>query len=119
MPKEMRLAARNSKGEELLYHENPYPPANVVDLFEKYCPGSAKILLDMARSDQQNNFVIANRQSKIQAIRAWFGFILTGIFISCGTFLLYTEHWIGGSISVIIALIGLIGNISTGQPQKK
>ena len=31
MPKETHIAARNARGEEFLYHENPYPPANVAN----------------------------------------------------------------------------------------
>ena len=77
MPKEMHLAARNNRGDELLYHENPYPPVSVVELFEKYSPGSAKVLLDMAKTDQENSFEIANRASKVNAVRVWFGFLLT------------------------------------------
>lgn len=119
MPKEMHLAARNNRGDELLYHENPYPPVSVVELFEKYSPGSAKVLLDMAKTDQENSFEIANRASKVNAVRVWFGFLLTALFIVCGTFLLYTEHYIGGSVSVVIALLGLIGNLSTGHSSRK
>ena len=114
MPKEMHLAARNNRGDELLYHENPYPPVNVVDMFEKYNPGSAKILLEMARDDQKNSFEIANRVSKCNFCRVVFAFLLTALFIVCGTFLLYTEHYVVGSISVLIALLGLIGSISAG-----
>lgn len=119
MPKEMHLEARNSQGEAFLYHENPYPPASVVDLFEKYSPGSAKELLEMAKADQRNSFEIANRKSRTNAARAWFGFILTALFIVSGTFLMYTGHWITGGASVLIALLGLIGNIATGNPTQK
>ena len=113
MPKEMHLAARNNRGDELLYHENPYPPVNVVDMFEKYNKGSAKVLLEMARDDQRNSFEIANRASRCNFWRVVFGFSLTALFIACGTFLLYTGHYIVGSINVLIALLGLIGNIAT------
>ena len=73
----------------------------------------------MAKADQRNNFEIANRASKTNAVRAWFGFILTAIFIICGTLLMYTGHWITGGVSVLIALLGLIGNIATGNPNQK
>lgn len=48
MPKETHIAARNARGEEFLYHENPYPPANVVEFFERYHKGAAGELLEMA-----------------------------------------------------------------------
>ena len=119
MPTETRLAARNSQGDEIFYHENPYPPANVVELFERYTPGAAKELLEMAKADQRNNFEIANRASKLNFCRSCFGFALTAIFIICGTILLYSGHWATGSVSVIVALLGLIGTITTGQASKR
>lgn len=115
MPKETNIAARNAQGDEFLYHENPYPPANVVEFFERYHPGAAKELLEMAKIDQRNSFIIANRTSRDKTLRIVVGAILTGLFILCGTFLMYTGHWAVGCTSIVISLLSLISVISSGE----
>ena len=118
MPKETHIAARNSQGEEFLYHENPYPPANVVELFEKYSPGAARELLEMAKIDQRNSFTLANRASRTKTLRVVLASVLAGIFMACGTFLVYTGHWIAGGANVLVALISLFVIIATGESQQ-
>lgn len=115
MPKETHIAARNAKGEEFLYHENPYPPANVVEFFERYHKGAAKELLEMARTDQRNTFTIENRKSRDRTIRIVTSAILTAMFIGCGTFLMYTGHWASGGMNIIISLLSLIAVIASGE----
>ena len=36
MPKETNLAARNDKGEVVLYHDSDYPSPALIELLEKY-----------------------------------------------------------------------------------
>ena len=119
MLKETKIAARNARGEAFLYHENPYPPANVVEIFERYHKGAAKELLDMAKVDQHNSFIIENRRSRDKTIRIYASTLLTALFIGCGTFLMYTEHWISGGANILISLFSLIALIANGVPSQK
>ena len=118
MPKETHIAARNARGEEFLYHENPYPPANVVEFFERYHKGAAGELLEMAKIDQRNSFTIENRRSRDKTIRIIASTILTALFIGCGTFLVYTGHWVAGGANIIISLLTLIAIIASGEQPK-
>ena len=64
MPKETNLAARNDKGEVVLYHDSDYPSPALIELLEKYNSGSTAIVLEMVRKEQENSFTINNRNSK-------------------------------------------------------
>ena len=118
VPKETHIAARNAQGDEFLYHENTYPPANVVEFFERYHKGAARELLEMAKTDQRNSFTIANRSSRDKTLRIIAGTLLTALFIICGTFLMYTGHWATGGTSIIISLLSLITIIASGEQSK-
>ena len=52
MPTETHLAAKRADGAELYYHDTPYPPETVVELFERYHKGAAGELLAMVKAEQ-------------------------------------------------------------------
>lgn len=119
MPKEMHLAARSSSGDMIAYHENPYPPADVVELFERHCPGSAKQLLEMAKADQDNAHALEMRKANQSTLRTWLGFLLVVVFVCAMVFLMYTGHWVSGAASLFMALVALAGTLSCGVPPKR
>lgn len=88
MPKETNLAARNTRGDMVLLHDSSYPSAKTIELFEKYHPGSAGILLEMVRTDQANSFILADRDSRLEfwtrILGMVFAFILTLALILSG-----------------------------------
>lgn len=118
MPKEMHIAARNSHGDMIAYHENPYPSADVVELFERHCPGSAKTLLEMAKADQDNAYALEMRRANQATLRTWIGFLLVVVFVCAMVFLMYTGHWVSGAASLFLALVSLAGTLSCGTGRK-
>lgn len=119
MPKDMHLAARNSRGDAIEYHENSYPSSVVVDTFEKYCPGSSRDLLKMASDDQKNAYALENRKANQQTLGMWFGFVLSVILVLSFVFLMYTGHWVAGASSIIMAFITLASTFAFGSKQHK
>ena len=119
MPKEMHIAARNSNGDMIAYHENPYPSADVVELFERHCPGSAKMLLEMAKADQDNAHALEIRKANQATLRTWAGVLLVLIFVTSMTVLMCTGHWASGSASLFMAMISLAGTILGSRERRK
>lgn len=119
MPKDMHLAARNANGDAIEYHENSYPPAHIVDVFEHYAPGSAKDLLMMAREDQRNTFELERKKANQQTLGMWFGFVLSILLVVSFSLLMYTGHWVAGASSILMAFITLATTFAIGQSKRK
>lgn len=125
MPTERTVVARGQNGSGFFYNQSTIPSPQVVSAYEQFYKGAAKIMLDMAVAEQKNETTIRDRYSRLEFVARilgmCFGFILTALFIVCGTYLLATEHYITGSASVIVALISLIGTITMGgrQPRQR
>lgn len=123
MPKETSLAARNTKGETLLYHDSVYPSQQIIDTFEKYYPGASRELLEMVRIDQANVFTLENRNSKLQftlrVLGMTFAFILTLGMIGVGALLIVMGHAITGCLSLFMGILSIIGVIATGGQSEK
>ena len=71
MPTETHLAARRPDGAELYYHDTPYPPASVVELFEHYNKGAARELLEMVKAEQATELKMRDRNSSLNMSRAF------------------------------------------------
>ena len=119
MPKDMHLAARNAQGDAIVYHENSYPPAEIVEIFERYAPGSAKDLLKMASDDQRNAHELEKKKANQQTLGMWFGFILSVLLVLTFSFLMYTGHWVAGASSILMAFITLATTFAMGRTNGK
>ena len=122
MPTETHLAARRSDGAELYYHDTPYPPENVVELFEKYSKGAARDLLDMVKSEQATELKIRDRNSSLEYVTRvlgmCFAFLLALAIVSGGIVLICYKHEVTGCITLFTGLLGIIGCLATGGKQQ-
>lgn len=118
MPTETHLAARRSDGAELYYHDTPYPPPAVVDLFEQHCKGSARDLLNMVKAEQESELKIRDRNSRLEYVTRilgmCFAFVLATAIISGGIVLICRNHQVTGCITLFTGLFGIIGCLATG-----
>lgn len=121
MPKETHLAARRSDGAELYYHDTPYPPAEVVELFEQHCKGAAATLLEMVKAEQSTELAVRNRNSKLEYVTRilgmCFAFLLALGVLAGGIILICQNHEVTGCITLFTGLLGIIGCLATGGKQ--
>jgi len=122
MRKERDLAVRTDKGDVALYHDSNYPSPAVIDIFEKYSPGSSGVILEMVRKDQENGFVIENRNSLLEfwtrILGMVFAFILTLAMIGVGALLIIKGNPITGCLTLFTGIIGIITVIATGGKEQ-
>ena len=130
MLKDTNLAAGNNSGNLVLYRDSSYPAPVIIDTFEKYHKGSAGMLLKMVQKDQNDGFILANRNSLLEfwtrLLGLIFAFLLTAGMIGTGALLLLKGHPISGGFTLATGIVGIIGTIATGgriqaqqQVQKK
>ena len=116
---ETRIAARNQQGVEVFYQQTTLPSAENLEAYEAHFPGAAKIMIDMARNDQQNQWKnIHSESNKRFAIRfagLVVAFVLCSMLIVGGTYLIAHDHAVTGFTSVVMALVTLIGSIANGN----
>ena len=121
MPKETHLAARRSDGAELYYHDTPYPPEAVVELFERHNKGAARDLLEMVKSEQATELKIRDRNSSLEYVTRilgmCFAFFLALAIVSGGIILICYKHEVTGCITLFTGLLGIIGCLATGGKQ--
>ena len=88
------------------------------------------MLLSMVQKDQNDGFILANRNSLLEfwtrLLGLIFAFVLTSGLIATGALLLLKGHTISGGLTLGTGIIGIIGTIATGgrvqaqqQVQKK
>ena len=118
MPTETHLAARRADGAELYYHDTPYPPEAVVELFERHCKGSARELLEMVKAEQSTELRIRDRNSRLEYVTRilgmCFAFLLSLAIIASGIILICNSHEVTGTITLLMGLLGIIGCLATG-----
>ena len=101
---ETRIAARDENGVAILYQHTTLPGRENVEAYEAYCPGAAKIMLDMAIAEQKVNCRIKEGGARSASLAAHFGmfygFALTALLLVCGTVLLLHGCDLSGGSSV-------------------
>lgn len=121
MPSETRLAARRADGAELFYHDTPYPPAEVVDMFERHSQGATKDLLEMVKAEQASELKIRDRNSRLEFVTRvagmCFAFLLSLALIAAGVVLICKSHEITGCLTLFTGLLSIIGCLATGGKQ--
>lgn len=121
MPTETHLAARRPDGAELYYHDTPYPPASVVELFEHYSKGAAGELLRMVKAEQATELKMRDRNSSLEYVTRilgmCFAFILALAIVAGGIVLICYKHEVTGCITLFTGLFGIIGCLATGGKQ--
>ena len=122
MPKETNLAARNDKGEVVLYHDSDYPSPALIELLEKYNSGSTAIVLEMVRKEQENSFTINNRNSKTACTSSilcmTYVFVLTLTMILLGTFLIVKGNQVSGCITLFMGIVSIISTMAKNIKRK-
>lgn len=118
MPTEQTIVARNSEGDGLYYNQSSIPSPEVVEAYERYCPGAARVLLEMAAGEQRELFALENRKANQQTLGMWFGFVLSVTLVVAFVLLMYTGHWVAGASSIIMALITLASAFAVGNKNK-
>ena len=122
MPKETNLAARNDKGEVVLYHDSDYPSPALIELLEKYNAGSTAIVLEMVRKEQENSFTINNRNSKTACASSilcmTYVFVLTLSMILLGTFLIVKGNQVSGCITLFMGIVSIISTMAKNIKRK-
>ena len=118
MPTETKIAARRSDGAELYYQQATLPSREVVETYERFHPGAAAELLNMAKREQDLELGVRDRDSRLEfvtrIIGMCFAFVLTLVMIGGGIMLICREHTASGCITLFTALIGVIGCLATG-----
>ena len=94
-----------------------YPSPEVIDGFERHFKGAAKEILDMAKEEQRHIHALENGANRRLTIGMISGVILCAIFIAAGTFLVYTDHPVGGGASILLGLLMILNNLVTGAKQ--
>ena len=121
MPKETHLAAKRADGAALYYHDTPYPPEEVVELFERHCPGAAKELLGMVKAEQAAELQVRDRISSLEYVTRilgmCFAFVLALAIVAGGIILICHSHEVTGCITLFTGLLGIIGCLATGGKQ--
>lgn len=120
MPTEKTIVARNAEGDGIYFNQSSIPSPQVVEVYERYCDGAAKMLLEMASAEQTELFRLQDRKANHHTLGMWFGFILSIVLVGSFTFLMYTGHWVAGAASILMALISLASTFAFGsKPQPK
>ena len=118
MPTETTIAARNPDGAEIFYHDTPYPPIPIVELFERHKKGSAGDFLDMVKEEQAVELANRDRASRVyfftRIAGLCFGFVLILSLIGTGTYLIAANRPLGGYASLILGLLSAISAIAAG-----
>ena len=118
MPTETTIAARNPDGAEIFYHDTPYPPIHVVELFERHRKGSAGDFLEMVKAEQAVELANRDRSSRVyfftRVAGLCFAFVLILSLLGAGTYLIATDKPLGGYASLILGLLSAIGAIAAG-----
>lgn len=92
-------------------YKGPIPDPETYRRYEETHPGSADRILRMAENQSSHRIemekYISKRQMNQSSTGQWMAFILSILFLGCGSFLIYNDHdWAGGAI-VTSTLIGL------------
>ena len=94
-----------------------YPSPEVIDGFERHFKGAAQQILEMAKEEQRHIHELENGANRRLTIGMISGVILCVLFIVAGTFLVYTDHPIGGGASILLGLLMILNNLVTGARQ--
>ena len=123
MPTETTIAARNPDGAEVFYHDTPYPPVQIVELFERHRKGSAGDFLDMMNAEQATVLPMRDRESRLDFVTRicglCFAFVLILALLGAGTYLIAMDKPIGGYASLILGLLSAITAIAAGGKSQK
>lgn len=124
MPTETTIAARRPDGAEVFYHDTPYPPVQIVELFERHRKGSAGDFIDMMKAEQATNLPIRDRESRLDFVTRicglCFAFVLILALIGTGACLIAMDKPLGGYTSLILGILSAITAIAAGgKPQKR
>ncbi len=118
MPTETTIAARRADGAEIFYHDTPYPPVSVVELFERHRKGSAGDFLEMVKAEQSVDLSARDRASRVyfftRIAGLCFAFILILSLLAAGTYLISADKPLGGYASLILGLLSAISAIASG-----
>lgn len=115
---ETHIAARDSEGVEIYFHQSTLPTADVISAYEKFHQGAAGEMLAMAHEEQTVALGVRDRDSRLEFVTRvagmCFAFTLTLVLLLGGIYLIATDHPIGGYSSMVVAIIGIIGGIAAG-----
>ena len=118
MPSETTIAARRADGAEVYYHDTPYPPVDIVEMFERHKKGSAGDFLDMMKAEQAAVLPMRDRESRLEFVTRicglCFGFVLILSLLGAGTYLIATDKPLGGYASLVLGLLSAIAAIAAG-----
>ena len=118
MPSETTIAARRADGAEVYYHDTPYPPVDIVELFERHKKGSAGDFLDMMKAEQAAVLPMRDRESRLEFVTRicglCFGFVLILSLLGAGIYLIAPDKPLGGYASLVLGLLSAIAAIAAG-----
>ena len=118
MPTETTIAARDPSGAEILYHDTPYPPIQIVELFERHRKGSAGDFLKLVEREQDVDLACRDRASRVYFFTRMaglcFGFVLIVLLLGAGTYLIAADKPVGGYASLALGLLSAISAIAAG-----
>lgn len=118
MPTETSIAARDENGNELLYHRATLPSVQVVEVYERHCPGAAQTILGMAVKEQETENELRLSDNRLEFVTRVMGMVFAFILALCiiggGIFLICVSHQVTGCITLFAGLIGVIGCLATG-----
>lgn len=118
MPTETKIAARSEDGSAIFYSQATIPSPEVVASYERFCPGAANIMLNMAVEEQKIDLYVRERNSRLEfAARLMgmvFAFVLALSMICGGILLIIKGHNVSGCITLFTSLLGIVGCLASG-----
>lgn len=95
-------------------YSGPVPPPAVMEQMEKILPGAADRIFKMAEKDQDAQISIIqtrDRRVHLENMTAlWMAFVVSLVFVGCGTFLVSHGHIKTGASLLGVTLLGVVGS---------
>ena len=115
---ETQIAAKDGDGLQVYFHQSTLPSKEVVEAYESFHSGAAKIMLDMALDEQSHDHSIEIYEAKCDFILRLTGMLVAAVIclslIVAGTWLMLTDHYVVGAGAVVVAFITVVGSIALG-----
>jgi uncharacterized membrane protein len=101
----------------------PLPPPNILRGYNEVIPGAAERILAMAENQQSHRIqiesAVVQENCKSQRRGLIFGFVITMTVVLGGFFLIYKGKSATGLISVVLALVSLVGIFIYGKQKQQ
>lgn len=114
------------KQEKIEHYSGPIPHPNVIEGYEKNCPGATDRILKMTENELEHRRKIETEEQnninecRLKAINAeiesvkraqFLGFILLLIILVCGFILLFMDKKVEGFVSIATAIVTIITSV--------